>query len=345
MADHGRSSDSQYPSGEHPPGRGRPTGPPPSVWRTGAQAPVGTGVAPSMRPGQHPSQARPTRRSRLRRRRLSCRPRSWADPAVGRRWTSSWRMRPTGAQPALQTPPRERPAPPPARRVTGAMPRRDNRLPGRHRAPGHGRRSSCRLWGVAGPPSDAVVRATRLLRPGATGAIRATAANPALDPAQDGRRRPDAGPHQNQPAPSAGRPAPCGRPARRGRQVPCGRPSRSRPVTGRARNHPAHRRARRHRARPRRRHLPVVARQPCSCTAPVPLLVDIGEVLGLLAGYGVIILVALMARLPPLERGIGTDRLARWHSIGGRLRHQRDQRARRVHRLGLRGHRAEERDQ
>ena len=48
------------------------------------------------------------------------------------------------------------------------------------------------------------------------------------------------------------------------------------------------------------------------------LLIDIGEVLGLLAGYGVIILVALMARLPPLERGIGTDRLARWHSIGGR---------------------------
>ncbi|MFL6136551.1 MAG: ferric reductase-like transmembrane domain-containing protein [Frankiaceae bacterium] len=29
-------------------------------------------------------------------------------------------------------------------------------------------------------------------------------------------------------------------------------------------------------------------------------------------------LVALMARLPPLERGIGTDRLARWHATGGR---------------------------
>jgi ferredoxin-NADP reductase len=51
---------------------------------------------------------------------------------------------------------------------------------------------------------------------------------------------------------------------------------------------------------------------------PGALLTDIGEVLGLLAGYGVVILVALMARLPPLERGIGTDRLARWHSIGGR---------------------------
>jgi predicted ferric reductase len=47
-------------------------------------------------------------------------------------------------------------------------------------------------------------------------------------------------------------------------------------------------------------------------------LTGAGEVLGLLAGYGVVILVALMARLPPLERGIGTDRLARWHAMGGR---------------------------
>ena len=51
---------------------------------------------------------------------------------------------------------------------------------------------------------------------------------------------------------------------------------------------------------------------------PGALLIDIGEVFGLLAGYGVVILVALMARLPPLEKGIGTDRLAHWHSIGGR---------------------------
>ena len=40
--------------------------------------------------------------------------------------------------------------------------------------------------------------------------------------------------------------------------------------------------------------------------------------LGLLAGYGFVVLVALMARLPPLEKGIGTDRLARWHAMGGR---------------------------
>ena len=48
------------------------------------------------------------------------------------------------------------------------------------------------------------------------------------------------------------------------------------------------------------------------------LFIDIGEVLGLIGGYGVIILVALMSRLPPLEKAIGTDRLARWHAPGGR---------------------------
>jgi predicted ferric reductase len=47
-------------------------------------------------------------------------------------------------------------------------------------------------------------------------------------------------------------------------------------------------------------------------------LTGAGEVLGLLAGYGVVVLVALMARLPPLERGIGSDTLARWHAMGGR---------------------------
>jgi len=47
-------------------------------------------------------------------------------------------------------------------------------------------------------------------------------------------------------------------------------------------------------------------------------LTGAGQVLGLLAGYGVVVLVALMARLPPLERGLGTDKLARWHAMGGR---------------------------
>ena len=48
------------------------------------------------------------------------------------------------------------------------------------------------------------------------------------------------------------------------------------------------------------------------------LLTGAGDALGLLAGYGFVVLVALMARLPPLERGIGADRLARWHAMGGR---------------------------
>jgi predicted ferric reductase len=47
-------------------------------------------------------------------------------------------------------------------------------------------------------------------------------------------------------------------------------------------------------------------------------LTNAGRITGLLAGYGVVVLVALMARLPPLERGVGADRLARWHARGGR---------------------------
>jgi predicted ferric reductase len=47
-------------------------------------------------------------------------------------------------------------------------------------------------------------------------------------------------------------------------------------------------------------------------------LTNAGRVTGLLAGYGVVVLVALMARIPPLEHGIGADRLARWHATGGR---------------------------
>jgi predicted ferric reductase len=47
-------------------------------------------------------------------------------------------------------------------------------------------------------------------------------------------------------------------------------------------------------------------------------LTNAGRITGLEAGYGVIILIALMARLPPLERGVGADRLARWHGCGGR---------------------------
>jgi predicted ferric reductase len=47
-------------------------------------------------------------------------------------------------------------------------------------------------------------------------------------------------------------------------------------------------------------------------------LTNAGRITGLLAGYAVVVLLALMARVPAVERGIGTDRLTRWHSMGGR---------------------------
>jgi len=47
-------------------------------------------------------------------------------------------------------------------------------------------------------------------------------------------------------------------------------------------------------------------------------LTNAGRITGLEAGYAVVILIALMARLPPLERGVGADRLARWHAMGGK---------------------------
>ncbi|MGI8760229.1 MAG: ferredoxin reductase family protein [Jatrophihabitantaceae bacterium] len=47
-------------------------------------------------------------------------------------------------------------------------------------------------------------------------------------------------------------------------------------------------------------------------------LTNAGRITGLLAGYAVVVLLALMARMPALERGVGTDRLARWHAMGGR---------------------------
>jgi predicted ferric reductase len=51
---------------------------------------------------------------------------------------------------------------------------------------------------------------------------------------------------------------------------------------------------------------------------PVQLTVLTAHVAGMLAGYGVIVLVGLMSRAPALERGVGADRLARWHGWGGR---------------------------
>jgi ferredoxin-NADP reductase/DMSO/TMAO reductase YedYZ heme-binding membrane subunit len=51
---------------------------------------------------------------------------------------------------------------------------------------------------------------------------------------------------------------------------------------------------------------------------PVQLAPLTAHVTGMLAGYVVVLLVVLMSRWPVLERGVGSDRLARWHATGGR---------------------------
>jgi len=47
-------------------------------------------------------------------------------------------------------------------------------------------------------------------------------------------------------------------------------------------------------------------------------LTNAGRITGLLAGYGLAILLMLMSRAPFLEHGLGADVLARWHAQGGR---------------------------
>lgn len=55
-----------------------------------------------------------------------------------------------------------------------------------------------------------------------------------------------------------------------------------------------------------------------SVVGPAGWLTGAGRITGLLAGYACAVLLALMARVPLLDRTIGTDRLARWHAAGGR---------------------------
>jgi predicted ferric reductase len=52
---------------------------------------------------------------------------------------------------------------------------------------------------------------------------------------------------------------------------------------------------------------------------PVQPTVLVAHACGMLAGYGVVVLIGLMSRAPALERGVGADRLSRWHSAGGRV--------------------------
>jgi predicted ferric reductase len=51
----------------------------------------------------------------------------------------------------------------------------------------------------------------------------------------------------------------------------------------------------------------------------LPVVGIIAHVSGMLAGYGVLVLLLLMARSPALERGVGADVLARGHSLAGRI--------------------------
>jgi predicted ferric reductase len=50
---------------------------------------------------------------------------------------------------------------------------------------------------------------------------------------------------------------------------------------------------------------------------PLDPVALVAHVCGMLAGYGVLIMLVLMSRWPVLERGIGADVLARWHAAGG----------------------------
>lgn len=47
-------------------------------------------------------------------------------------------------------------------------------------------------------------------------------------------------------------------------------------------------------------------------------LVNAGRLTGLLAGYAIALVIAQMARVPALERRVGSDRVARWHAMSGR---------------------------
>ncbi|MET7693753.1 ferredoxin reductase family protein [Streptomyces sp. NPDC005483] len=47
-------------------------------------------------------------------------------------------------------------------------------------------------------------------------------------------------------------------------------------------------------------------------------LTGAGRIAGLLCGYSCAVLVGLMARVPLLERRVGSDRVARWHAMAGR---------------------------
>ena len=60
------------------------------------------------------------------------------------------------------------------------------------------------------------------------------------------------------------------------------------------------------------------AHTPHRLSAATDYALATGRLSGLMAGYAVIVLIALMARIPVLERLVGADRLSRWHARAGR---------------------------
>src|SRR5947208_17061579 len=59
--------------------------------------------------------------------------------------------------------------------------------------------------------------------------------------------------------------------------------------------------------------LPITAESAGSLQAPGGVATAIGRVTGLVAAYAMVVVVLLIARIPPLERAIGQDRLVAWH--------------------------------
>src|SRR6476619_157244 len=59
--------------------------------------------------------------------------------------------------------------------------------------------------------------------------------------------------------------------------------------------------------------LPVTAGSAGSLSAAGGIATALGRGAGLLAGYAMVMVVLLVARVPPLERAIGQDRLVTWH--------------------------------
>jgi predicted ferric reductase len=63
--------------------------------------------------------------------------------------------------------------------------------------------------------------------------------------------------------------------------------------------------------------LAVSAETAGSLSAPGGIATALGRLAGLLAAYAMVVVVVLVARVPPLERAVGQDRLVRWHRTLG----------------------------